>query len=526
MKIASVVLALRGGSWRLALLLAGAGRQESPLDADAAARAMRTLYVEHRAHGQGPDTRAALFAFWSEHDGPLGEDPAYLLEKAQVLGWIDEDAEAARVFARVPDEALVAPLDLFNRLQTRVHEDLARVPPLLARLVRADPDRGARWVHECLAQALAPAPRPGLDLAAHVDLLEELALPGAPTAHVVEPLAEWARVVAGRAGSERLGELLRRVPRAGDEALTHGERYALLFAQRALQEGLPRAAVVASLEGSMQRLEALLAAKSTGADQESRARARYLLAHAAWTIAPLRATEAEVRAGLVRAAQAGPGADEQGLSASWFYEAATLGAPSDHLEPVARELERRGARAEASEMWIELALVHSERRAEARAAFERLTGRADFDARWRARFVERLPLVPELELRDLDGEPYTFATLRGRRLLLDFWGTWCGPCRAELPRIEALQREFEAAPEARASLLTIACGDTPETVAEFMARGGHAFPVVLADEALVRAFGITQWPTHVLVTEEGRWWKLDGEDWETVVRRELLGEER
>lgn len=512
--------ALGGSALVLVFGVASGARQESVLDGTTAASEMRALYDTHRSGGQGPDTRAALFAFWSAHDGALGEDPTYLLEKTRVLGWIDEDAEAERVFARVPDGALAAPLDLFNRLQTRVQGDLARVPPLLARLVRADPERAARWVHECLAQTLAPVPRPGLDLAAHVALLEELVLPGAPTAQIVEPLAEWARIVAGRAGSERLGELLRRVPR--NEVSTHGERYALLFAERALQEGLPRAAVVASLEGSVQRL---VAAGAASEDHKSRARTRYWLAQALWQLAPLRATEAEVRAGLVRAAQAGPGADEQELSAGWFYEAATLGAPSDHREPVARELERRGAGAEASEVWLELAFVHPERRAEARAAFERLTGRADFDAHWRARFVERLPLVPELELRTLDGEPFTFAALRGRRLLLDFWGTWCGPCRAELPRVEALQRELEAAP-ARAALFTIACGDTPETVAEFMDRGGHAFPVVLGDDALVRAFGITRYPTHVLVSEEGRWWKLDGADWEAVARRELLGGER
>jgi len=522
-RLARVVAALREGGLVLAFGLVSSAPQESPLDGSTAARALRALYDEHRASGQGPDTRAALFAFWSAHDDALGEDPVYLLEKARVLGWIDEDAEAERVFARVPDEALVAPLDLFNRLQTRVQRDLARVPPLLARLVHADPERAARWVHECLAQTLAPAPRPGLDLAAHVALLEELARPGAPTAEIVAPLAEWARIVAGRAGSGHLGELLQRVPRGEDEALTHGERYALLFAQRAGLEGWPRAVVVESLNRSVKRLEALVAAETT--EPLLRARLRWLHAQAAWTLAPLGATEAEVRAWLVRAARAGPGADEQERAASWFYEAATLGAPNDHREPVARELERRGARTEASEVWLELVFVHPERRAEARAAFERLTGRNDFDACWRARFLERLPLVPELELRGLDGEPFQLASLRGQRYMLDFWGTWCGPCRAELPRLSALQRELEAAPDARGALLTIACRDTPEAVAEFMDRNGHEFPVVLGDEALERAFGLTQFPTHVLVSEEGRWWKLDGADWETVARRELLGDE-
>lgn len=52
-------------------------------------------------------------------------------------------------------------------------------------------------------------------------------------------------------------------------------------------------------------------------------------------------------------------------------------------------------------------------------------------------------VAPDFQLWNLDGEPVTLSSYQGRVVLLNFWATWCGPCRFEMPAMEALYREFD-----------------------------------------------------------------------------------
>ncbi len=109
--------------------------------------------------------------------------------------------------------------------------------------------------------------------------------------------------------------------------------------------------------------------------------------------------------------------------------------------------------------------------------------------------------APEFQLVDLDGGPVTLSGLKGRTVVINFWATWCTPCLAELPTLNAFA---EAHPEITVVGIAV---DEPGPVRARVARSQLQYPVVLGDRATVEAYGVTSFPTTVVVDAEGqvRW---------------------
>jgi cytochrome c-type biogenesis protein len=74
------------------------------------------------------------------------------------------------------------------------------------------------------------------------------------------------------------------------------------------------------------------------------------------------------------------------------------------------------------------------------------------------------PALPEAEFQTLDGQAFRLADLRGRVVILNFWATWCGPCRGEIPEFNVMQRELGGS---GLSVVGVTSHDTPEQIKEF-----------------------------------------------------------
>jgi thiol-disulfide isomerase/thioredoxin len=130
--------------------------------------------------------------------------------------------------------------------------------------------------------------------------------------------------------------------------------------------------------------------------------------------------------------------------------------------------------------------------------------------------------VPPLALPALEGAPWSLAQQRGQVVLLNFWASWCAPCRAELPSLELLAHRL--APEG----LRVAAVNFREGAAaiqRFLQSELLSVPVLLdADGSVSRAWGARILPTSVLIDRTGRpLWTITGEvDWTGPEAREWL----
>ena len=110
--------------------------------------------------------------------------------------------------------------------------------------------------------------------------------------------------------------------------------------------------------------------------------------------------------------------------------------------------------------------------------------------------------TPPLALQDLDGRPHALGDYRGKVVLINFWATWCEPCRAEMPSINKLRAALAGQPFA---VLAVNLGETEPRIRRFMEQVRLDFPVLLdRDSAVTKAWRARVLPASFLVGPDGR----------------------
>ncbi|NBW25925.1 MAG: TlpA family protein disulfide reductase [Betaproteobacteria bacterium] len=117
---------------------------------------------------------------------------------------------------------------------------------------------------------------------------------------------------------------------------------------------------------------------------------------------------------------------------------------------------------------------------------------------------------PTLALPTLDGEPWKLTDQARQVVLLNFWASWCEPCRAEMP---ALQRLSERYVQAGLRVWAVNYREPADTVRRFVTTTGMTLPVLLdADGSVAKSLGIGIFPTTVILDRRGRIrWTVTGD---------------
>lgn len=111
-------------------------------------------------------------------------------------------------------------------------------------------------------------------------------------------------------------------------------------------------------------------------------------------------------------------------------------------------------------------------------------------------------VAPDFTLRTLDEEEITLSKLKGKPILLDFWATWCGPCRESIPHLISLYKTYQ---DKGVEVIGISMDKgKPEQVRNFVKSMDIPYPIVMASAEVIQKYRVTNLPTTFFIDKEGK----------------------
>ncbi len=155
---------------------------------------------------------------------------------------------------------------------------------------------------------------------------------------------------------------------------------------------------------------------------------------------------------------------------------------------------------------------------------------------------EERPLfpAPDFTLTDQYGEEHSLSDYRGKTVFLNFWASWCGPCKNEMPHIQDLYEEYEENTGEELVVLTVANpkndlypynqDGTQEEVEQFLTDNGYTFPCLMdTTGAVFGAYGVRAFPTTFMIDKDGNLFgyvtsQLTREMMDSIIQQTITGE--
>jgi thiol-disulfide isomerase/thioredoxin len=117
--------------------------------------------------------------------------------------------------------------------------------------------------------------------------------------------------------------------------------------------------------------------------------------------------------------------------------------------------------------------------------------------------------APDVQFTKLDGSAFRLNDLKGRVVLLNFWATWCVPCRNEIPSLSAMQKDLDSR---GLSIIGVSYDDTADLVQEFQKDIPQTYQIVLGGREVGSQLPASPLPTTYIIDRQGR------------IREKLIGE--
>ncbi|TCC89209.1 TlpA family protein disulfide reductase [Pedobacter frigiditerrae] len=295
-------------------------------------------------------------------------------------------------------------------------------------------------------------------------------------------------------------------------------RYGLLIAQLMVADAALKSTgdklfklIYSNLQKNQKELDPNELTRST---KEIRAWYRYMFAYTNFIAAQNTQDKVEKMAFLKLANEYSPDMIDKTASHAYFYDMIFLlgeekySFADDYLATLANDEEK-------FKTIMALSMNDPSFKAKAKALYK---DQARFNELWLNQFNTTFKTAPAFALLQLDGTPYKLGNQKNQWTLIDFWGTWCGPCRAEHPDLQKVYLKTQNGQLPKLNVITIASRDNEPAVKAYMNQFKYSFPVVMSDNVIETNYNVSSWPSKFLISPQGKFVIIPfGVNWEKYI---------
>jgi thiol-disulfide isomerase/thioredoxin len=205
---------------------------------------------------------------------------------------------------------------------------------------------------------------------------------------------------------------------------------------------------------------------------------------------------------------------------SSYYDRAFLKSKESYRNEFLEKLFHNGDNEQALMVFVDHINANPEELIELQKTYEHYVPGKDFKTFVAAAVIPSWPMAPDFTLKGIDGKSYALTDFKGKWLLLDFWGTWCGPCRQEMPSVVAFNKEITEGKLPGISFLSIACHDTESAVDSYLKQNQYVMPALMSDNKIEKSYLISGYPSKVIISPEGKMLQVNyGRDWKKIMKQ-------
>lgn len=202
-----------------------------------------------------------------------------------------------------------------------------------------------------------------------------------------------------------------------------------------------------------------------------------------------------------------------------FYDRVLLKSKENYNEDYMVLLSKKGKKDVALQNYIQEFLNNPASSFKSLSTFYRENyAEISFSNFFKREIISKLVDAPSFLLKDMQDKEFSSAQLSGKWTVIDFWGTWCGPCVAEMPKLNKYYLELKQDKMSKINFMSIACSDTKEKVQRFLTNNNYEIPVLMSDTKVEQNYKVRGYPSKYILTPEGKLIPTEfGFDWESLI---------